>query len=222
MLVEIPKIILGNFYDSMEQYYYCDIPFLDDYSSLTFDSEYDCTISNLELLKLVIVYIRTTQEVYENIVKKTDKLDMTENDFQTALVYIDMSRFKSSKLNIRTKSLIEKLKDDKSFLNLLYNKNEKHLKFSISMGSQLKEEINQKLFRVNKAINYKRDNYDSDFQEKKEKIKRKQLTTMNSMLHSGVLSNLLKYVGPNAKEKIIKMRVIDKFEHMSHNYEGNI
>ena len=34
-------------------------------------------ISNLELLKLVIVYIRTTQEVYENIVKKTDKLDMT-------------------------------------------------------------------------------------------------------------------------------------------------
>ena len=222
MLVEIPKIILGNFYDSMEQYYYCDIPFLEDYSSLKFDSEYDCTISNLELLKMVIVYIRTTQEVYENIVKKTDKLDMTENDFQTVLVYIDMSRFKSSKLNIRTKSLIEKLKDDKSFLNLLYNKNEKHLKFSNSMGSQLKEEFNQKLFRVNKAINYKRDNYDIDFQEKKEKIKRKQLTTMNSMLHSGVLSNLLKYVGPNAKEKIIKMRVIDKFEHMNHNYEGNI
>ena len=222
MLVEIPKIILGSFYNSIEQYYYCDIPFLDDYFSLKFDSEYDCTISNLELLKLVIVYMRTTQEVYETIVKKADKLDMTENDFKTGLVYIDMSRFNSSKLNIKTKSLIEKLKDDKSFLNLLNNKNEKHLKFSNSMGSELKEEFNQKLFRVNRAINFKRDNYDSDFQEKKDKIKRKQLTTMNSMLHSGILSNLLKYVGPKAKEKIIKMRVIDKFEHMNHNYEGNI
>ena len=221
LCLEIPKILLGDFYSSIDQFLYCKIPSTKEYSRRIYDNESEIFISNLKLLCEIITYIGSCKEVYELLVKKVEHLKISEHNFKLLEYYLNFSRYYSSSISSMAKGYIEKLQNDKEFLRKFEEETKlipkskpkpTDLLTRIHERSKPKEkDVIKKITRIEKALNLHKRTYDDDFQERKKKMEREEIINVKSMLHSNIITKLLKYVNIKTKEKIIAQRVVDRY-----------
>lgn len=220
LCIEISKIILGDFYDNVEQFILCKIPYLEDYENSSYKDEFDIFQINIGLLNDISVYIQACNDVFAILVKKVYNMKISNKKFHDIDVYLTIGREYSSNLSVQAKNYVEKIEQDGKLLRKFEEesnikpKTEKK-KMGILEKIQYKqvptetEEI-QKVKRIKNALNYHKKVYSDDFNRKKEKVKRKNLLKFQSLLHCSTLSKLLKYSSKEARTKIIAQRVIDR------------
>lgn len=221
LILEIPKILLGDFYSSIDQFLYCKIPSIKEYTRRVYENESDIFVSNLKLLCEIITYIGSCKEVYDLLVKKVGHLNISKSNFKLLEHYLNFSRYYSSSISFMAKGYIEKLQNDKEFLRkfeeeakLIPKSKPKHtdLLTRIYESSKPKEkDVIKKIARIENALSFHKRTYEDDFEERKKKMEREDLINVKSLLHSNIVTKLLKYVNIKAKEKIIAQRVVDRF-----------
>ena len=221
LCLEIPKIILGDFYLSVDQFLYCKIPSLREYKRKNYESEADIFISNLKLFCEVTTFISSCKEVYELLIKKVEHLKTTDKQFKLLEHYLNFSRYYSSSICSMARTYIEKFNKDKEFLKKFEEEAKLRPKSKPKItdlltrlherGKIKEQELSKKIFRIENALHYNKRNYDEVFQKRRKKMERDQYINVKSMLHSNIVTKLLKYVNKSTKDRIITQRIVDRY-----------
>ena len=220
LCLEIPKIILGDFYLSVDQFLYCKIPSLREYKRKNYESEADIFISNLKLFCEVTTFISSCKEVYELLIKKVEHLKTTDKQFKLLEHYLNFSRYYSSSICSMARTYIEKFNKDKEFLKKFEEEAKLRPKSKPKItdlltrlherGKIKEQELSKKIFRIENALHYNKRNYDEVFQKRRKKMERDQYINVKSMLHSNIVTKLLKYVNKSTKDKIITKIIVER------------
>lgn len=221
LCLEIPKIILGDFYLSVDQFLYCKIPSLREYKRKNYESEADIFISNLKLFCEVTTFISSCKEVYELLIKKVEHLKTTDKQFKLLEHYLNFSRYYSSSICSMARTYIEKFNKDKEFLKKFEEEAKLRPKSKPKItdlltrlherGKIKEQELSKKIFRIENALHYNKRNYEEVFQKRRKKMERDRYINVKSMLHSNIVTKLLKYVNKSTKDRIITQRIVDRY-----------
>lgn len=221
LCLEIPKIILGDFYLSVDQFLYCKIPSLREYKCKNYESEAEIFISNLKLFCEVTTFIGSCKEVYELLIKKVEHLKTTDKQFKLLEHYLNFSRYYSSSICSMARTYIEKFNKDKEFLkkfeeeaNLRPKSKPKVTDLLTRLherGKVKEQELSKKIFRIENALHFNKRNYEEVFQKRRKKMERDKYINVKSMLHSNLVTKLLKYVNKSTKDRIITQRIVDRY-----------
>ena len=219
LCLEIPKLILGDFYVSLDQLLLCKIPNINEYIDKLYSTEYEIFQSNIQLIIEIFTYLSACKEVFELLIQKVERMKISAKQFKIIEQYIHFSRYYSSRIVNLCQTYIDKTIQDKSFLNKLEEEVQlkpKTKKKPVDILTRIQNKglkLNAETRKINRVENALKENK-NDTQENVKKhlcLTASRPQSVRSMLHSNILSKLLKYVHKPTREKIIAQRIIDRY-----------
>ena len=116
LCLEIPKLILGNFFFSLDQFLYCKIPNINEYTNIPYSNEVEIFSNNIKLICEIFIYLSSCKEVFELLVKKVEQMNITSKLFKIIEQFLHFTRYYSSRIINMSQTYIEKTIQDKNFL----------------------------------------------------------------------------------------------------------
>ena len=218
LCLEIPKLILGNFFFSLDQFLYCKIPNISEYTNILYSNEVEIFSNNIKLICEIFIYLSSCKEVFELLVKKVEQMNITSKLFKVIEQYLHFTRYYSSRIINMSQAYIEKTIQDKNFLIKIEEETQlipKTKKQHIDILSKIHDKnINKKNLETRKITRV-------DIALKGNKVvtrgKEKFVLetpplALQSMLNSNIVSKLLKYVNKSTYDKIIAQRIVDRYK----------
>ena len=218
LCLEIPKLILGNFFFSLDQFLYCKIPNINEYLTIPYSNEVEIFSNNIKLICEIFIYLSSCKEVFELLVKKVEQMNITSKIFKVIEQYLHFTRYYSSRIINMSQAYIEKTIQDKNFLIKIEEETQlipKTKKQHIDILSKLHDKnINKqnletrKITRVDIALKGNK----VVTRGKEKFVLETPPLTLQSMLNSNIVSKLLKYVNKTTYDKIIAQRIVDRYK----------
>ena len=223
LILKLIPLILKEFYYSLSQLLFINIPQIDEEIEKMPENEIECLKFNIHFFGKIKEYFSACVEIYYVIQKQIAEFKFTPNEFNTLNNILDLARYNSTSLISMAKTQIEKTKnDDDIFYNFEIglkikkkrkNKNENgferyHNRRKIKYLND-KEKIN----RIKSALNIgtKRMDEELNVNLNQKNIKSNKIS---SIFNSFLIKDMMKYFNSEIREQIISQQVIERFKKM--------
>ena len=221
LIIKLVPLILKEFYFSLSQLLYINIPQLNEEMEKIPTNEFECLKYNIHFFFKIKEYLAGSIEIYRIIQKQIAEFKFTPNEFNIINNIIDLARYNSTSMISMANSYIEKTKNDDDIFN----------KFKIGVKMKKKKTVvkendferyhkrrrikilndKDKIERIKSALNIgNKENFG-----KFNLIINKNLDKNNrtpSILNSFLIKDMMKYFIPEVKEKIISLQVIERYK----------
>ena len=223
LIIKLIPLILKEFYFSLSQLLYINIPHLNEEMEKIPTNEFECLKLNIHFFYNIKEYLAGSIEIYRIIQKQIAEFKFTPNEFNIINNIIDLARYNSTSMISMASSYIEKTKTDDDIFN----------KFKIGVKMKKKKTVvkendferfhkrrrikilndKDKIERIKSALNIgNKENFG-----KFNLIINKNLDKNNrtsSILNSFLIKDMMKYFIPEVKEKIISLQVIERYKKL--------
>ena len=221
LIIKLVPLILKEFYFSLSQLLYINLPKINEEMEKTPTNEFECLKYNIDFFYKIKEYLTGSIEIYRIIQKQIAEFSFTPNEFNTLNNIIDLARYNSTSLISMSNSYIEKTKNDDDIFNnfkigVKMEKKKKYEKKDVYDRFQKRKRIKiltdkDKIERIKSALNIgnKVNNLKFNINLKKNLDKDSQAP---SILNSFLIRDMMKYFTPEIKEQIISQQVIERYK----------
>ena len=133
LLSLIPKILLKEYYIYSDRFISIEEPGPENYMTKIISNEMDCFTENLKLLYKIITYVKSSYEVYVQLVSKVeDEMILTPHNFNLILAIFQKTRYYMGHLINYTKNILKDYSFDKQLIakcRPMIKKTEKEFQF---------------------------------------------------------------------------------------------
>ena len=231
LLLKLIPLLLKNFYNVMDKLLYIECPDIKKESLYTPKDEKECLNMNFIFLNKVIDYFQGCFELYKVIQTKIGKFKYTVNEFTIINIFLDLTRYNSSRIIWISNTNIKKVEQDQEIIKKL----EKRYKDKKINEENILERYNKrhkiqisdddlKLNRINNAlnINYKISHFCHSPENDNTKRKIDKIFYNNDvdfirkrgLFNSYLVNSMMKYFEKNFRTKIIAQQVIERYRAM--------
>ena len=224
LLLRLIPQLLKDFYNSIDQLLFINIPEIDKEMQKKPSNEIECLKYNISFFNKVSDYFSACISIFNVIQKQIAEFKFTCTEFKPLNSNLDLARYDSTRLISMADSYIEKTKDDENVftkfeigLNLKKKKIEEKEEIDDfeRFHKRRRLKVNEetiKIERINSALNIGANGMKKDFNFSDEKRKKIKLKKNPSILNSELIKDMMKYIENNIKAKIISQQVIERFK----------
>ena len=221
LIIKLVPLILKEFYFSLSQLLYINLPDLKEEMEKTPSNEFECLKYNIEFFYKIKEYLTGSIEIYRIIQKQIAEFRFTSNEFNIINNIIDLARYNSTSMISMSNSYIEKTKNDDDIFNkfkigVKMKKKKKYEKENGFERFHRRRKIKvlndkDKIERIKSALNIgnKVNNFKFNINLNKNLDKDGQAS---SILNSFLIKDMMKYFIPEIKEQIISQQVIERYK----------
>ena len=223
LLIKLIPILLKEFYYSLPQLLFINIPQLNEEIEKQPSNEIECLKFNINFFNKIQIYFSACVEIYSIIQKQIAEFKFSPNEFNILSNILDLARFNSTTLISMANGYIDKTKiDDDIFNNFQIGVNmkkkiesEKETDFERYHKRRRIKFLNdkEKIDRIKSALNIGNKEIDHGFIFNLNKKKNK-INQTPSILDSFLIKDMMKYFTPEIKQQIISQRVIERFKKL--------
>ena len=223
LLIKLIPILLKEFYYSLPQLLFINIPQLNEEIEKQPSNEIECLKFNIDFFNKIQIYFSACVEIYSIIQKQIAEFKFSPNEFNILSNILDLARFNSTTLISMANGYIDKTKiDDDIFNNFQIGVNmkkkiesEKETDFERYHKRRRIKFLNdkEKIDRIKSALNIGNKEIDHGFIFNLNKKKNK-INQTPSILDSFLIKDMMKYFTPEIKQQIISQRVIERFKKL--------
>ena len=221
LIIKLIPLILKEFYFSLSQLLFINIPQLNEEMEKTPSNEIECLKYNINFFQKIKEYFSACVDIYYVIQRQIAEFHFSQNEFNALNNILDLARFNSSTLISMANTQIEKSKKDEDIFNnfeigLNIKKKKIYEKETLFERFHKRRKLNilddkEKINRIKSALNIGTKDMNNEFIVKLNQ-KNKKENESPSILNSFLIKDMLKHFYPEIKEKIISQQVIERFK----------
>ena len=223
LIIKIIPLILKEFYYSLSQLLFINIPQLNEEMEKTPSNEIECLKYNIHFFQKVKDYFSACVDIYNVIQKQIAEFKFSPNEFTALNNVLDLARYNSTTLISMAKTQIEKTKNDDDIFNnfeigLNIKKKKPYEKETLLERFHKRRKIKilddkEKINRIKSALNIGTKDLHNQFIVKLNTKNNKE-NENQSILNSYLIKDMMNYFIPEVKEKIISQQVIERFKKL--------
>ena len=222
LIIKIIPLILKEFYYSLSQLLFINIPQINEEMEKTPSNEIECLKYNIHFFQKVKDYFSACVDIYNVIQKQIAEFKFSPNEFTALNNVLDLARYNSTTLISMAKTQIEKTKNDDIFNNfeigLNIKKKKPYEKETLLERFHKRRKIKilddkEKINRIKSALNIGTKDLHNQFIVKLNTKNNKE-NENQSILNSYLIKDMMNYFIPEVKEKIISQQVIERFKKL--------
>ena len=220
LVVKLIPLILKEFYFSLSQLLFINIPQINEEMEKTPSNEIECLKYNIHFFQKVKDYYSACVDIYNVIQKQIAEFKFSPNEFTTLNNILDLARYNSSNLISMANTQIEKTKNDDDIFNNFeiglnikkkkyYEKESGFERFHKRRKIKLLDD-KEKINRIKSALNIGTKDLHNQFIVKLNNKENENQSILNSYL----IKDMMNYFTPEIKQKIISQQVIERFKKL--------
>ena len=220
LIVKLIPLILKEFYFSLSQLLFINIPQINEEMEKTPSNEIECLKYNIHFFQKVKDYYSACVDIYNVIQKQIAEFKFSPNEFTALNNILDLARYNSTNLISMANTQIEKTKNDDDIFNNfeigLNIKNKKYYekesgfeRFHKRRKMKLLDD-KEKINRIKSALNIGTKDLHNQFIVKLNNKENENQSILNSYL----IKDMMNYFTPEIKQKIISQQVIERFKKL--------
>ena len=220
LVVKLIPLILKEFYFSLSQLLFINIPQINEEMEKTPSNEIECLKYNIHFFQKVKDYYSACVDIYNVIQKQIAEFKFSPNEFTALNNILDLARYNSSNLISMANTQIEKTKNDDDIFNNFeiglnikkkkyYEKESGFERFHKRRKMKLLDD-KEKINRIKSALNIGTKDLHNQFIVKLNNKENENQSILNSYL----IKDMMNYFTPEIKQKIISQQVIERFKKL--------
>ena len=220
LIVKLIPLILKEFYFSLSQLLFINIPQINEEMEKTPSNEIECLKYNIHFFQKVKDYYSACVDIYNVIQKQIAEFKFSPNEFTTLNNILDLARYNSTNLISMANTQIEKTKNDDDIFNNFeiglnikkkkyYEKESGFERFHKRRKIKLLDD-KEKINRIKSALNIGTKDLHNQFIVKLNNKENENQSILNSYL----IKDMMNYFTPEIKQKIISQQVIERFKKL--------
>jgi hypothetical protein len=220
LVVKLIPLILKEFYFSLSQLLFINIPQINEEMEKTPSNEIECLKYNIHFFQKVKDYYSACVDIYNVIQKQIAEFKFSPNEFTALNNILDLARYNSSNLISMANTQIEKTKNDDDIFNNFeiglnikkkkyYEKESGFERFHKRRKIKLLDD-KEKINRIKSALNIGTKDLHNQFIVKLNNKENENQSILNSYL----IKDMMNYFTPEIKQKIISQQVIERFKKL--------
>ena len=220
LVVKLIPLILKEFYFSLSQLLFINIPQINEEMEKTPSNEIECLKYNIHFFQKVKDYYSACVDIYNVIQKQIAEFKFSPNEFTALNNILDLARYNSSNLISMANTQIEKTKNDDDIFNNFeiglnikkkkyYEKESGFERFHRRRKIKLLDD-KEKINRIKSALNIGTKDLHNQFIVKLNNKENENQSILNSYL----IKDMMNYFTPEIKQKIISQQVIERFKKL--------
>ena len=220
LIVKLIPLILKEFYFSLSQLLFINIPQINEEMEKTPSNEIECLKYNIHFFQKVKDYYSACVDIYNVIQKQIAEFKFSPNEFTALNNILDLARYNSSNLISMANTQIEKTKNDDDIFNNFeiglnikkkkyYEKESGFERFHKRRKMKLLDD-KEKINRIKSALNIGTKDLHNQFIVKLNNKENENQSILNSYL----IKDMMNYFTPEIKQKIISQQVIERFKKL--------
>ena len=218
LVVKLIPLILKEFYFSLSQLLFINIPQINEEMEKTPSNEIECLKYNIHFFQKVKDYYSACVDIYNVIQKQIAEFKFSPNEFTALNNILDLARYNSTNLISMANTQIEKTKNDDDIFNNFeiglnikkkkyYEKESGFERFHKRRKIKLLDD-KEKINRIKSALNIGTKDLHNQFIVKLNNKENENQSILNSYL----IKDMMNYFTPEIKQKIISQQVIERFK----------
>lgn len=220
LVVKLIPLILKEFYFSLSQLLFINIPQINEEMEKTPSNEIECLKYNIHFFQKVKDYYSACVDIYNVIQKQIAEFKFSPNEFTALNNILDLARYNSTNLISMANTQIEKTKNDDDIFNNFeiglnikkkkyYEKESGFERFHKRRKMKLLDD-KEKINRIKSALNIGTKDLHNQFIVKLNNKENENQSILNSYL----IKDMMNYFTPEIKQKIISQQVIERFKKL--------
>lgn len=220
LIVKLIPLILKEFYFSLSQLLFINIPQINEEMEKTPSNEIECLKYNIYFFQKIKDYYSACVDIYNVIQKQIAEFKFSPNEFTALNNILDLARYNSSNLISMANTQIEKTKNDDDIFNNFeiglnikkkkyYEKESGFERFHKRRKMKLLDD-KEKINRIKSALNIGTKDLHNQFIVKLNNKENENQSILNSYL----IKDMMNYFTPEIKQKIISQQVIERFKKL--------
>ena len=220
LIVKLIPLILKEFYFSLSQLLFINIPQINEEMEKTPSNEIECLKYNIHFFQKVKDYYSACVDIYNVIQKQIAEFKFSPNEFTALNNILDLTRYNSTNLISMANTQIEKTKNDDDIFNNFeiglnikkkkyYEKESGFERFHKRRKMKLLDD-KEKINRIKSALNIGTKDLHNQFIVKLNNKENENQSILNSYL----IKDMMNYFTPEIKQKIISQQVIERFKKL--------
>ena len=220
LIVKLIPLILKEFYFSLSQLLFINIPQINEEMEKTPSNEIECLKYNIHFFQKVKDYYSACVDIYNVIQKQIAEFKFSPNEFTALNNILDLARYNSTNLISMANTQIEKTKNDDDIFNNFeiglnikkkkyYEKESGFERFHKRRKMKLLDD-KEKINRIKSALNIGTKDLHNQFIVKLNNKENENQSILNSYL----IKDMMNYFTPEIKQKIISQQVIERFKKL--------
>ena len=220
LIVKLIPLILKEFYFSLSQLLFINIPQINEEMEKTPSNEIECLKYNIHFFQKVKDYYSACVDIYNVIQKQIAEFKFSPNEFTALNNILDLARYNSTNLISMANTQIEKTKNDDDIFNNFeiglnikkkkyYEKESGFERFHKRRKIKLLDD-KEKINRIKSALNIGTKDLHNQFIVKLNNKENENQSILNSYL----IKDMMNYFTPEIKQKIISQQVIERFKKL--------
>lgn len=220
LVVKLIPLILKEFYFSLSQLLFINIPQIKEEMEKTPSNEIECLKYNIHFFQKVKDYYSACVDIYNVIQKQIAEFKFSPNEFTALNNILDLARYNSTNLISMANTQIEKTKNDDDIFNNFeiglnikkkkyYEKESGFERFHKRRKMKLLDD-KEKINRIKSALNIGTKDLHNQFIVKLNNKENENQSILNSYL----IKDMMNYFTPEIKQKIISQQVIERFKKL--------
>ena len=220
LIVKLIPLILKEFYFSLSQLLFINIPQINEEMEKTPSNEIECLKYNIHFFQKVKDYYSACVDIYNVIQKQIAEFKFSPNEFTALNNILDLARYNSTNLISMANTHIEKTKNDDDIFNNFeiglnikkkkyYEKESGFERFHKRRKMKLLDD-KEKINRIKSALNIGTKDLHNQFIVKLNNKENENQSILNSYL----IKDMMNYFTPEIKQKIISQQVIERFKKL--------
>ena len=220
LVVKLIPLILKEFYFSLSQLLFINIPQINEEMEKTPSNEIECLKYNIHFFQKVKDYYSACVDIYNVIQKQIAEFKFSPNEFTALNNILDLARYNSTNLISMANTQIEKTKNDDDIFNNFeiglnikkkkyYEKESGFERFHKRRKIKLLDD-KEKINRIKSALNIGTKDLHNQFIVKLNNKENENQSILNSYL----IKDMMNYFTPEIKQKIISQQVIERFKKL--------
>ena len=220
LVVKLIPLILKEFYFSLSQLLFINIPQINEEMEKTPSNEIECLKYNIHFFQKVKDYYSACVDIYNVIQKQIAEFKFSPNEFTALNNILDLARYNSTNLISMANTQIEKTKNDDDIFNNFeiglnikkkkyYEKESGFERFHRRRKIKLLDD-KEKINRIKSALNIGTKDLHNQFIVKLNNKENENQSILNSYL----IKDMMNYFTPEIKQKIISQQVIERFKKL--------
>ena len=220
LIVKLIPLILKEFYFSLSQLLFINIPQINEEMEKTPSNEIECLKYNIYFFQKIKDYYSACVDIYNVIQKQIAEFKFSPNEFTALNNILDLARYNSTNLISMANTQIEKTKNDDDIFNNFeiglnikkkkyYEKESGFERFHKRRKMKLLDD-KEKINRIKSALNIGTKDLHNQFIVKLNNKENENQSILNSYL----IKDMMNYFTPEIKQKIISQQVIERFKKL--------
>ena len=215
ILVLLPKMLLNEFYDLIQNSYKAKIPKMIKFENKYVFDEIENLKDNNKLLVEVIDFFKECYQIFQTVVKEFDKILFKPNEFSKIISCLEKARFNISYINNSSENAFDLYSKDLEIINKLKGFKNKSIK---NLAEKLRENYS---FRKNEEKQKKIRIYNSltDREDAHDKIDKYKLINspllniqMKSIINSKMMNDIMRHCIEDSRIKISTERINNEID----------